>query len=141
MRQSLTAAVDASSTTGNGNRTSPAWEFYSIGLINFEIKINITIYIRFVGKMMDQHFNAFLSSNPGDKIQKRLKTMVQICPLLLTRIRTLSPGLEDNITFTLKYGSRIFPTTLIYMVMLENCWNNILMYICSPIQETIYFCL
>ena len=85
---------------------------------------NITIYVRLVGKMLDQHYNDLLFSNPGDKVQERWKTMVQICPLLSTRFRTVSPVLEDN--FTLKCGSGIFSTTLIYVVMLENSRNNFL---------------
>ena len=42
---------------------------------------------------------------------------------LLTRIRTLSPWLENN--NTLKCWSGIFPKTLIYVVMFENCRNII----------------
>ena len=56
----------------------------------------------------------------------------QTCPLLSTRIRTLSPGLENN--HRLKCWSCIFPTTLTYVVMLENCQNNISIYGCFPIQ-------
>ena len=37
-----------------------------------------------------------LFSNPGDKVLKSWKTMGQICPVLSTRVRTLSPGLENN---------------------------------------------
>ena len=61
-----------------------------------------------------------------------LLLMGQICSLLLTRIRTFSPGLENN--NTLKCWSGIFPWTLIYIIMLKNCQNNISMYGCSPIQ-------
>ena len=34
----------------------------------------------------------------------------------------------------MKCWSGIFPTTLTYVVMLENYWNNISMYRCFPIQ-------
>ena len=80
-----------------------------------------------------QHFNVLLFSNPGENVLKRWKTMGQICPLLLTRIRIFPPGLEDN--YTLKCWSGNFPTSLIYVIKLENCQNNISMYRCSPIQE------
>ena len=68
---------------------------------------------------------------------KLWKTKGQICPLLSTRIRTLSPGLEDNCT--LKCPICIFPTFLIYVGVLENCLNNISMFGCAPIQGTTYF--
>ena len=79
----------------------------------------------------------WLSSNPGDKVQKRYRTTGQICPVLLTRIWTLSPGLENN--HTNKCWSGIFPTILTYIIMLENCQNNILVYGCSPIQGTQFY--
>ena len=66
--------------------------------------------------------------------QKRWKTTGQICPILSTRIWTLSPGFENN--HPLKCWSDIFPTILTYMIMLENCQNNISVYSCSPIQGT-----
>ena len=98
---------------------------------------NIFIYVKIVGKIPDQYFNVWLFSNPGDKVQKRWKTMGKICPVLLTRIWTLSLGLENN--HTRKCWSGIFPTILTYMIMLENCQNNISMYDCSPIQGTIFY--
>ena len=90
-------------------------------------------------KIPDQHLNVWLFSNPGDNVQKRWRTTGQICPILLTRIWTLSSGLENN--HTLKCWSSIFPTILTYMIMLENCQNNISVYGCSPIQGTkLYSC-
>ena len=65
------------------------------------------------------------------------KTQGQICPFLLTRIRTFLPGLEEN--YTLICWIYIFPTSLIYVGMLENCWHNISMFGCGPIQGTTYF--
>ena len=47
--------------------------------------------------------------------------------------RIFPPGLENN--NTIKCWSSNFPTSLMYMTMLENCRNNISMYCCSPIQE------
>ena len=97
---------------------------------------NITIYVRVVGKMHNQHFIVLLFSNPGDKVQKRWKIIGQMCPLLSKRIMTLSPGFKNN--DALKYWSGIFPTTQTYVAMLENCQNNISMYDCSPIQGQDY---
>ena len=82
--------------------------------------------------MPDQHFNVLFFSNLRDKVFKIWKIMGQICPLLSTRIRTLSPGLEENNALKCCFG--IFPTTLIYIIMMENCQNNISMYGFSPIQ-------
>ena len=71
---------------------------------------------------------------------KKIEKTGQICPVLSTRIWTLSPGLEN--TNTLKCWSGIFPTILTYIIMLENWQNNILVYGCSPIQGTkFYSCL
>ena len=62
------------------------------------------------------------------------KTTAQIWPVLSTRIWTLSPGLKNNHTLKCWFG--IFPTTLTYMIMLENCQSNFLVYSCSLIQWT-----
>ena len=69
---------------------------------------NMIIDVKIVGKIPDQHLNVWLSPNPGDKVQKRWRTKGKICPVLSTRILTLSPWLENNRTF--KCGSGIFPT-------------------------------
>jgi hypothetical protein len=98
---------------------------------------NIIIYVKIVGKIPDQHLNVWVFLNPGDKVQKRQRSTGQICPILSTRIWTLSPGLENNHTF--KCGSCIFPTILTYMIMLENCQIKISVYGCSPIQETKFY--
>ena len=98
---------------------------------------NILIYVKIVEKLPDQHLNVWLFSNPGDTVQKRWRTTGQICPVLSTRIWTLSPGSENN--HTLKCWSSIFPTILTYMSMLENCQNYILVYGCSPIQGTKFY--
>ena len=98
---------------------------------------NVIIYVKIVGKIPDQHLNVWLISNPGDKVQKRWRTTGQIRPALSTRIWTLSPGLENS--HTLKYWSGIFPTIFTYIIMLENCQNNISVYGCSQIQGTIFY--
>ena len=68
---------------------------------------------------------------------KRRRTTGQICPILSTRLWTLSPGLENNHGF--KCWSSIFPTILIYMNMLGNCQNNNTVYGYSPIQGTKFY--
>ena len=90
------------------------------------------MYINVVWKMLDQHVKVLLLSNAGDNVITRLKTKRQICFLFSTRIRTLSLGLENNEALKCCYS--IFPTILTYVVMLQNSWNNISMYDCSPIQ-------
>ena len=58
----------------------------------------------------------------------------QICPLVFTRFRTLSPGLEN--IGTLECISDSFPGTLTYLSFLENSWNSAPMCSSSPIQGT-----
>ena len=54
---------------------------------------NIIIFVKIVGKLPEQHLIVLLFSNPGEQVQKRWGTTGQICPVLSTRIWTLSPGL------------------------------------------------
>ena len=68
---------------------------------------------------------------------KKVENYGQICPILSTRIWTLSPGLENN--HKLKCWSGIFPKFLTYMIMLENCQNSISVYSCSSIQGTKFY--
>ena len=56
-----------------------------------------------------------------------------LSPCIL-HFRTLSSGLEKIPTF--KWISESFPGTLIYLLILENCWNSPPMCSSSPIQET-----
>ena len=60
--------------------------------------------------------------------------MGQICPLVFTHFRTLSPGLEN--IGTLECISNSFPGTLTYLSFLENSWNSAPMCSFSPIQGT-----
>ena len=100
---------------------------------------NIIKYVMIVGKIPDQHLSVCLLSNPGDKVQILAKSTGHVCPVVFHLFWTLSPGFENNHTF--KCWSGIFPTILTYMIMLENCQNNISVYGCSPIQGTkFYFC-
>ena len=98
---------------------------------------NIIIYVKIVRKIPHQHLNVWSFSNQEDMVQKKWRTTGQICPILSTRILTLSPGLQNNHTF--KCWSGIFPTVLTYMIMLENCQNNISVYDCSQIQGTTFY--
>ena len=101
---------------------------------NVVLKFCNIICVNIVGKIPDQHLYVWLLSNPGDKAHKRWKTTGQICPVLITRIWTLSPGLKSKHTIKCWFG--IFLTIFTYMIMLENCRNNILVYGCSSIQGT-----
>ena len=51
--------------------------------------------------------------------------------------KILSPGLKNN--YTLKCCSGNFPTILTYMIVFENCQNNISVYGCSPILGTKFY--
>ena len=98
---------------------------------------DITIYIRVVVKMAEQHINVSSFSNPGHKVRILVESRGRICPVVFHLFRTLSPGLRITIHRNVSLIFN-FPTTLIYMVMLENCRNNISMYGCSPIKGTIF---
>ena len=87
---------------------------------------NIIIYVKIVGKILDEHLNVWLFSNPEDKVQKRWRTTGQICPVLLTRIWTLSPGLENNDKF--KCWSGIF----------QQSWH---IWLCWKIASTTFQCM
>ena len=52
--------------------------------------------ISYFGKLSELYFNVLLFSIPGDQVVKSRKTMGQICTVLSTRTRSLSPGLEYN---------------------------------------------
>ena len=95
---------------------------------------NIIIYVKIVGKIPNQHYSVWFFSYPGDKVQILVESTRQICPIVLHLFWTLSPGFENNHIF--KCWSDIFPTILTYLIMLENCQKNILVYGCSPIQGT-----
>ena len=94
---------------------------------------------RVYGKLLGPFFKLLLFSNPGDKVLILVESREQICPIVVHLFRTFSPGLEKN--NTLKCWSGIFPLTLYYMVMLENCRNTISVHSFSPIQGTNFFFL
>ena len=71
---------------------------------------NVIICVKIVGKIPDQHLSVWLFSNPGDKVQILVKSMGQICPVVLHLFWTLSPGFKNNHTFKWLYG--IFPAIL-----------------------------
>ena len=68
------------------------------------------MYVRIVGKILNQHLSVWLFSNPGKKVQILVESTGQICPVFLHLFLTLSPGFENNHTF--KCWSGIFPTIL-----------------------------
>ena len=93
--------------------------------------------------------NFILTKNP--EIDFRSLTLTFHSEILASwnfyKNKILSPGLGNNHTLkccsgnnhTFKCWSGIFPTILSYVIMLENCQNNILVYGCSPIQGTEYY--
>ena len=91
-------------------------KIFLVGLFNF---------------LTEFHFNEALISNSGEKVPESKKARVYICPLLSTKNKIFSPGLENN--NTLKCISDNFPNMLTYMLFLKKCWNYISMYRCSPI--------
>ena len=124
-------------TTSNFNMN---WNFVPwigeqrhIGLL-FRQFSNITTYVSCVAKLSKLLFTEWLFSNPGDKVLKSKKIRGQICPVLSTGIRTLSPGFENNDSVKSSFDN--FATQLTYVVTLENCRNNNPMYRCSPIHGT-----
>ena len=104
-----------------------------IGLL-FQQFSNITTYVSCVAKLSKLLFTESLFSNPGDKVLKSRKIMGQICPVLSTRIRTLSPGLENNDSVKSSFDN--FATQLTYLVKLENYRKNNPMYRFFPIHWT-----
>jgi hypothetical protein len=94
---------------------------------------NLTIYVKVVGKLLDQPFDVLLFSNTREKFLILVESRGQICPIVFLLFRTISPGLENNDTLICRSDN--FTTTLTFVVKLENCQNNISMYNCSPIQS------
>ena len=90
-----------------------------------------------MSRLLEKHLIVWLFSNPGDNVQILVESAGQIWPVDLYPFWTLSPGFENNRTF--KCWSGIFPNILTYMIMLENCLNNISMYGCSPIQGKFFY--
>ena len=44
---------------------------------------NIIIYVKIVGKILDQHLSVWLFTNPGEKVQILVESTGQICPVFL----------------------------------------------------------
>ena len=76
-----------------------------------------TTHVSINGKLSELHFKISLFSNQGDKVLKNRKAMGKISPVLSTRIRTLSLGLENN--NWLKWSSDTIPTMLTCVILLE----------------------
>ena len=99
---------------------------------------NIATCIRDVAKNTKSIFQCTVFLQSRGQGLKWWKTKGQICPLLSNKIRTLSPGFEDNYRY-IEMLNLYFYNIPIYMVMLENCRNNISMFWCAPIKGTTYF--
>ena len=98
---------------------------------------NIIINVKIVGKIPDPLLSVWLFSNPGKKVQILVESTGQICLVVLHLFWTLSPGFGNNHKF--KFWSGIIPKILTYMIMLENCHNNISVYGWPPIQGTKFY--
>ena len=90
------------------------------------------MYVRVPGKLSEIHSKVLVFSNLGDNIQ--FLVTGQICPLVFTQFRNLSPELEN--IGTLECISDSFPGILTYLLILENSWNSAPMCSSSPIQGT-----
>ena len=79
-------------------------------------------------KIVGLTFNVSLFSNQREKVLILVESRGQMCPIVFLLLRTFSPRLENN--NTLKCWFDNFPTTLTYVVKLENYLKNISMYGC-----------
>ena len=98
---------------------------------------NIIIYVKIVLKNTRSKFECMVIFQSRGQVQILVRSTGQICPIILYLFWTLSPGFENNHTF--KCWSGIFPTILTYMIVLENCQNNISVYGWSAIQGTQFY--
>ena len=57
---------------------------------------NLTTYVREVGKLSDQQFNASLVSNPGEKIMIIIEGREQICPVVLVFFKNILPWIGEQ---------------------------------------------
>ena len=87
----------------------------------FQQLSNLTPYVKVVGKILDQHFNVSMLSNPGKKVLILVESNGQICPVVFLLFRTFPLGLEN--TDALKCWSDSFRTTLTYVVKSEQHFN------------------
>ena len=83
------------------------------------------------GKLSEPHFDVWLFSNPGEKVQKARKAMGQICPIIFLLFMTFSPQLETN--DKLRCSSDSFPRMVTCILCVENVQNYILMHSCLSI--------
>ena len=92
---------------------------------------NIIIYVKIVGKISDQHLNVLLFSNQGDKVQKDGELRDKSVPYFQQESGPFSLDWRMSIHLNVDL---VFTKILTYMIMLENCQNNISVYYnCSPI--------
>ena len=89
------------------------------------------IYVTMRGKLSEPHFDVWLFSNPGEKVQKARKGMGHLCPIFFLLFITFSPWLETN--DTLQCSSDSFPWMVTVILCVENCQNYISIHSCLPI--------
>ena len=88
---------------------------------------NLTTYVSVFGKLLYQHFNLSLFSNPGVKVLILVESMVQICPLVFFLYFLLSKMIYWNVGPTISQQRwhawltwKIVRTTLQCMVVLQS---------------------
>ena len=86
------------------------------------------------GKLSEPHFDVWLFSNPGEKVQKARKALGQICPMICLLFMTSSPRLETN--DTLQCSSDSFPCMVKYILCVKNC--QISTHSCLPIAGRLF---
>ena len=57
---------------------------------------NMTMYVRVVGKMQNQHFNVWLFSNPVDKVLILVKSRGQICSIVFLLFLDIVPWIGEQ---------------------------------------------
>ena len=93
-----------------------------------------TLFHQFSWSIARYTFQCIIFLKSRDKVLISRTTRVKNHPVLSPKNGTLSPRLENN--KTLKCVSDNFPGMLTNTLFLENCWSNISMYHCFPIQGT-----
>ena len=95
---------------------------------------NLITYVRAVGKLLNQHFNVTLFSNPGENFLILVESRGKICPVIFFFLGPSS--LDWRIKIYWHVGPTIFQQP---WHKLENVHNHISMNGCSPIQGKDYY--
>ena len=88
------------------------------------------------GKLSELQFDVSLFFYFGEKVQKPLKTMGQIFPIVFSMFHDFSPQLEHN--NIIQCSSDSFPRMVMYILFVENFHNLILMHSCLPILGILF---